>query len=83
MSVHPNTLGLLDRAKRLIDESKPADESPLTTASRDIREARAAIAELIEAASALRGKRGAIMALGSQDARTVRFLAAIANVGGA
>lgn len=50
MSAHPNALGLLDRAKRLIDESNPPDESPLTTASRDIREARAAVAELIEKA---------------------------------
>lgn len=49
MSAHPNTLGLLDRAKRLIEESNPPDHSPLTTASRDIREARAAVAELIEA----------------------------------
>lgn len=52
MNAHPNTLGLLDRAKRLIDESNPLDESPLTTASRDIREARAAVAELIEAGRA-------------------------------
>lgn len=58
MSAHPNALGLLDRAKRLIDESNPPDHSPLTTASRDIREARAVLAELIsmaeEAEQALR-----------------------------
>ena len=50
MSAHPNALGLMDRAKRLIDESTPPDQSPLTTASRDIREARTAVAELIESA---------------------------------
>lgn len=49
-----NGLDYIDRAKRLIDELNPPDESPLTTASRDLRAARAAVAELMEAVKAHR-----------------------------
>lgn len=43
------------------------------------------LAELIEAVEAFKGKRGAFMALGAQDARTVRLWAALdlARIGGA
>jgi hypothetical protein len=81
MSGHPNALGLLDRAKRLIDESGQPDHSPLTTASRDIREARTAIAELIEAGELVAHER-----LGEGPAARWRnmqsFRAALARVGG-
>jgi len=49
-----NGLDYLDRAKRLIDEQNPPDESPLTTASRDLRAARAAIDGLLTAARDIR-----------------------------
>jgi hypothetical protein len=38
------------------------------------------VAELVEAISAFKGKRGAFMALGAQDARTVRLWSALARV---
>jgi len=39
----------------------------------------AVLAELVEAISAFKGKRGAFMALGAQDERTVRLWWALAN----
>jgi len=44
--------------------------------------ARAAVAELIEAVADIRATRGGTMALGVQDARTVRLWAALARVKG-
>ncbi|WP_441253641.1 hypothetical protein [Bradyrhizobium sp. 613_E4_N2_2] len=44
--------------------------------------ARDAVAELIEAVKAIKAARGGTMALGAQDARTIRLWAALARVGG-
>jgi hypothetical protein len=40
-------LELMDRAERLIGEQNPPDDSPLTTAERDLREARRELDKLI------------------------------------
>lgn len=48
----------------------------------ELAEARAAVAELIEAVHAIRATRGGTMALGAADPRTVRLWDALARVQG-
>ncbi len=50
---------------------------------RELSLARAAVAELVAAATAIKAKRGGTMGLGATDARTARLLAALSKFGGA
>ena len=79
-----DVLAVMDRAAESAGEIVKASNGDFRAVlyQDDLFKARAAIAELIEAVGAFKGKRGAFMALGAQDARTIRLWAALARVRG-
>lgn len=79
MSALVDVLAVMDADRARMETSRllTTTELRLHDAARD------AVAELIESIGAFRGKRGAFMALGAKDDRTVRLWAALARVGGA
>lgn len=80
MTAPVDVLAVLDEAADWLyrsSESRGDDDR-----SEAVKQVRVAVAELIEAISAFRGKRGAFMALGAKDDRVVRLWAALARICG-